>query len=86
MPQRSDESEFDYARRRAQVQNRGGFLDDEVMPAVSKLLDKISELKRDRDEWEEQHENLLAIYRAQTAELAALRAAQQQLDKLDKGE
>jgi len=75
MPRHTDESQFDYVRRRAQVHNRDGFLDDEVMPAINKLLDSLADLKRDRDEWKAQHENLLAMYQAQTRELSQLRAA-----------
>jgi hypothetical protein len=37
--------------------------------------DRLREVTKDRDEWKQQHENLLAIYRAQTEELAALRRA-----------
>lgn len=42
--------------------------------ALFKIQDALRETARDRDEWKEQHENLLAMYRAQTAELANLRA------------
>jgi len=36
--------------------------------------DRLVAVTRDRDEWKQQHENLLAIYRAQNEELAKLRA------------
>ena len=34
---------------------------------VAMLIRKLSEMTRDRDEWREQHENLLAIYHAELA-------------------
>jgi hypothetical protein len=46
----------------------------EYSSALHKTLDKLREMTRDRDEWMQQHENLLAMYRAQTQELAVLRA------------
>jgi N-dimethylarginine dimethylaminohydrolase len=36
-------------------------------------VERIRDLTRDRDEWREQHENLLAMYQAANAELALLR-------------
>jgi hypothetical protein len=43
--------------------------------ALLELANQLTNMTRDRDEWKLQHENLLAIYRAQTEELAALRRA-----------
>ena len=41
--------------------------------ALRKMSQKLAEITADRDEWKQQHENLLAMYQAQTAELAALK-------------
>jgi hypothetical protein len=46
---------------------------DEYAGAMMDVLGKLNEMTRDRDEWKQQHENLLAIYRAQTEELARVR-------------
>jgi hypothetical protein len=46
-----------------------------AMKAVHKLIDRLAVLKSDRDEWKEQHEKLLAMYRAQSDELQALKAS-----------
>lgn len=48
---------------------------DEASQALMALVDRFNEVTRDRDQWKAQHENLLAIYRAQTEELAKLRAS-----------
>lgn len=45
----------------------------ECMQAVHKLQDRLDAIRADRDEWKAQHENLLAMYRAQSDELAALK-------------
>jgi hypothetical protein len=39
-----------------------------------KALPAINHILEDRDEWKQQHENLLAMYRRQTDELARLKA------------
>lgn len=44
--------------------------------ALHRVLDELEGVKRDRDEWKQQHENLLAMYRAQGEELAALKSLQ----------
>lgn len=49
---------------------------DEAMASVYKLLDDLSAVKADRDAWKTQHENLLAMYRATSSELAVLKALQ----------
>lgn len=46
---------------------------DAAMDSVHRLLDRVKDITADRDEWKVQHENLLAIYRTQTAELAKLK-------------
>jgi hypothetical protein len=46
----------------------------EAMESVHKLMDQLKEVKADRDEWKTQHENLLAMYRAQGDELARCKA------------
>lgn len=47
---------------------------DQFGAAMVKVLGQLNDMTRDRDEWKQQHANLLAMYRAQTAELAKLRA------------
>jgi hypothetical protein len=48
--------------------------------ALLELANQLADMTRDRDEWKLQHENLLAIYRAQTEELAAQRGGLPQGD------
>lgn len=38
---------------------------------IGLLLRRLEEMTRDRDEWREQHENLLAIYQAEVGKSAA---------------
>jgi hypothetical protein len=50
----------------------------ESAEAIKILSKRLVDLAADRDEWRQQHENLLTMYRAQTQELAKVRT---QLDK-----
>lgn len=48
---------------------------DVAIDAAMKAASRLSDMTRDRDEWKQQHENLLAMYRAQTIELAKLKGS-----------
>lgn len=58
---------------------------DAAIDAAMKAASRLSDMTRDRDEWRQQHENLLAMYRAQTVELAKLKgsAVPQGADRAD---
>lgn len=45
-----------------------------LQSALNLTLENLRNVKRDRDEWKQQHENLLVIYRTQSEELARVRA------------
>jgi hypothetical protein len=55
---------------------------DQFADGMMKALGKADDIKADRDEWKTQHENLLAMYRTQSDQLAAMRSALQRIRTL----
>jgi hypothetical protein len=55
---------------------------DDAIACAVKAADMWRETAKDRDEWKEQHENLLAIQRSLQAELFKLRRACIEVDRL----